>query len=107
MRWTLRYIVVDTRNWLPGKKVLLSPSWIGSVDWGSRRVGVRLTQAKVKESPEYDPTAAINREYEVELYDFYGRSKYWECTGNRQSAVSVGFLEIRLRSCARRPTADR
>src|SRR6185503_16405322 len=29
--WAVRYLVVDTRNWLPGKKVLLAPQWIEEV----------------------------------------------------------------------------
>ena len=27
----LRYLVIDTGNWLPGKKVVLSTAWISSV----------------------------------------------------------------------------
>jgi hypothetical protein len=75
--WSIRYMVVDTRNWLPGKKVIISPSWIGFVDWCNRSVEVLLTREEVKESPEYDPLTPVNREYEVRLYDFYGRPKYW------------------------------
>ena len=26
--WAIRYLEVDTRNWWPGKKVLVSPQWI-------------------------------------------------------------------------------
>jgi hypothetical protein len=26
--WAIRYLVIDTRNWWPGKKVLVSPKWI-------------------------------------------------------------------------------
>jgi hypothetical protein len=31
--WAIRYLVVATRNWWPGKKVLISPKWIESVSW--------------------------------------------------------------------------
>lgn len=75
--WMLRYVVVDTRNWLPGKKVIVPPSWVESVDWTSEKVSVDFTREKVKNSPEYDPAAPVNREYEERLYDFYGRPKYW------------------------------
>ncbi len=75
--WTLRYIVVDTRNWLPGRKVLVSPEWVDSVDWGEEKVFVDLTTRQVRDSPEYDPSVPVNREYEVRLYDFYGRPQYW------------------------------
>ncbi|MCJ7685043.1 MAG: PRC-barrel domain-containing protein [Desulfobacteraceae bacterium] len=76
--WTIRYMVVDTRNWLPGRKVLVTPDWIDSVDWEESKVRVDLTSEEVKNSPEYDPSAPVNREYELRLYDFYGRPKYWE-----------------------------
>lgn len=77
--WTVRYIVVDTRKWLPGRKVLVSPSWTvaDAVDWAGSRVKVDLTKEAVKNSPEYDPSAPVNREYELRLYDYYGRPKYW------------------------------
>jgi hypothetical protein len=28
----LRYLVIDTGGWLPGRKVLLSTAWLGSVE---------------------------------------------------------------------------
>jgi hypothetical protein len=75
--WIIRYMVVDTRNVLPGKKVLVSPTWIERVDWADKRVYVHLTAAQIKGGPEYDPGEPVNREYEIRLYDYYGRPKYW------------------------------
>lgn len=75
--WAIRYMVVDTQNWLPGKKVLVAPVWIESIHWAEAKVRVTLTRAKIKKSPEFDPAAPVNREYEDRLYDFYGRPKYW------------------------------
>jgi hypothetical protein len=75
--WVVRYCVVDTRNWLPGRKVLVSPGWIRRISWANRDVVVDLTQQQVQDSPEYDSTAPVNEEYEKRLYDFYGRPKYW------------------------------
>jgi hypothetical protein len=76
--WNIRYMVVDTRNWLPGsRKVLISKDWIVSIQWLEREVAVDLNVEEIKESPEYDPSAPVNREYEARLYDFYGRPKYW------------------------------
>jgi hypothetical protein len=76
--WTLRYIAVDTRNWLPGRKVLVSPQWATQVDWAERKLWIDLTTDNIKNSPEYDPTAPINRGYERTLYNYYGRPVYWE-----------------------------
>lgn len=75
--WFIRYMVVDTKNWLPAKKVILSPDWIHDVSWKDTCVTVSLPKAAIESSPEYDPSAPINMEYEVRLYDYYGRPKYW------------------------------
>jgi len=76
--WDIRYLVIDTRNWLPGgKKVLISPRWIDDIRWENHEVKVDLPQEKIKDSPEFDPHMPVNREYEARLYDFYGRPKYW------------------------------
>ena len=75
--WIIRYMIVDTRNWLPGRKVLVSPAWVKKVSWSDEMVDVDLSRKSIKDSPEYDPSAPINQEYEMRLYDFYGRPKYW------------------------------
>jgi hypothetical protein len=75
--WVIRYMVVDTRNWLPGRSVLVSPAWIGEVSWASRKVYVDMSRENIRNSPEFDPAAPVNREYELRLYDYYGRPKYW------------------------------
>jgi hypothetical protein len=75
--WTIRYLVVDTRNWLPGRSVLISPQWIEKISWSDSKVWINLLKDQIKDSPRYDPSAPINQEYETRLYDFYGRPKYW------------------------------
>jgi len=76
--WVIRYLVVSTHKWLPGRKVLISPQWlVGPISWSSRTVKLFVTRASVRNSPEYDPTAPVNRDYEATLYDYYGRPRYW------------------------------
>ncbi|REK17568.1 MAG: PRC-barrel domain containing protein [Planctomycetota bacterium] len=75
--WAIRYFIVDTRNWLPGKKVIVSPAWIDSIYWVEQAVHVNVDREAIKNSPEFDPSTPINREYEEHLYDYYGRDKYW------------------------------
>lgn len=75
--WMVRYVVVDTRNWLPGRKVILAPDWFRSFKWSSKIAEVDLTREQIESSPEYDPGQPINVEYEARLYDFYGRPVYW------------------------------
>lgn len=76
--WMIRYILVNTRDWLPGKSVLIAPNWIQTIEWAERKVTVDLTQEAIKTSPEFDPDSPIDRMYENKLYSHYGRTKYWE-----------------------------
>jgi hypothetical protein len=36
-----------------------------------------MTREKVKNSPEYDSSGHVQREYERRLHDYYGRPGYW------------------------------
>jgi uncharacterized protein YrrD len=75
--WAVRYMIIDTRNWWPGRQVLISPAWIDRVSWPDSRVYVDLTREGVKTAPEYDPDHPLEREYEGRLYRHYGRRNYW------------------------------
>lgn len=77
--WAIRYLVVDTRNWLPGgKKVLIAPHWIDAIDWSESKVHVNLSREQIKDSPEYDEGVILSRDYEQRLHDAYGRAGYWD-----------------------------
>ncbi len=69
---------MDTRNWLPGKNVLVSPEWIRDVSWAESKVFVQLSRAEVERAPEYDPARPLDREYERRLHEHYGRPSYWD-----------------------------
>lgn len=75
--WALRYLVVDTSNWWVGKKVLVSPLWASNVSWEDQKVHFALPRESIKNSPVWDPSAPVNRQYEEHLYDYYGRPVYW------------------------------
>jgi uncharacterized protein YrrD len=53
--WTIRHLVVDTRNWLPGRKVLVGPDRLRWVDWAGRQIGLDLSRREVETSPDYEP----------------------------------------------------
>jgi hypothetical protein len=75
--WQIRYLVVDTSNWWLGKKVLVAPRWTSRISWEERNVYVELSREAIKNSPEWNAEAAVNREYEKLLHDYYGRPGYW------------------------------
>jgi hypothetical protein len=73
----IRYLVADTQNWWPGKKVLVSPRWIESVSWNESKVFVNLSRATIKRSPEYAEGSPLSREYKADLHRHYNRQGYW------------------------------
>jgi hypothetical protein len=75
--WAIRYLVVDTHNWWPGKKVLVSPQWIERVSWGERKVFVNLSREAIRQSPEYTEETVLTRDYETGLHRHYKRQTYW------------------------------
>ncbi len=72
--WSVRHLVVDTRKWLPGRRVLLAVEWLARVDFPERRVHVDLTREQIRASPAYDPDRPIEPDYERRLREHYGRS---------------------------------
>jgi len=76
--WSIRYLVIDTSNWIGGRTVLVSPEWVRRIDWNDRLFHVDLTRDAIKDSPQYDPTIELDREYETRLYAYYRRPAYWK-----------------------------
>jgi hypothetical protein len=75
--WAIRYLVVDTTNWLPGRKVLISPSWIERVSWTELKIITSHTREAIKAAPEFTSVALITRQYESRLHEHYERRGYW------------------------------
>ena len=75
--WLVRWLVADTGNWLPGRKVLLPRAILGHLDAGAHEFSVELTMRQVKDSPDIDTERPVSRQVENSIYDHYGWSAYW------------------------------
>ncbi len=75
--WAIRYLVIDTQNWWPGKKVLVSPLWIERVNWEESQILFKISRKTIKEAPEYIEEAMLSREYEIRLNQHYDHQGYW------------------------------
>jgi hypothetical protein len=75
--WAVRYLVVDTRRWRPGGRVLLAPEWVLYVSWLEQSVHTSLEQKTVRTAPPYDRRTRIDRAYEARLRQHYGRPAAW------------------------------
>jgi hypothetical protein len=78
--WTIRFVVVDTMNWWPGKKVLISPRSVKGIDWQTKLVNMDVSRAQVKASPDYDDAITVDRAYERQFHGYYN-----ETEGERKS----------------------
>ena len=52
--WVVRYLIVDTGAWLPGRKVLLSPLSMGRIDAVRHNLPVSLDRDAIKNGPGID-----------------------------------------------------
>lgn len=76
--WMVRYLAVDTRNFWPGKRVLVPPHAVLGVDWSAAHVSVDLTRDRIRNAPAYDHRVTVDRDYEERLHAYYGWERYWE-----------------------------
>lgn len=75
--WTIRYLVVDTGEWLTGRDVLISPQSVVQPVGGAKTIEVSLTREQVKKSPDVDTHQPVSRQHEREHLDYYGYPMYW------------------------------
>jgi hypothetical protein len=71
-------LVVDTRNWLPGRHVVIPPQWIKDVDWNERVANVDVTRDTLQAAPENRSSVEHSRAHEVQLYRHYQQAGYWQ-----------------------------
>jgi hypothetical protein len=76
--WKVRYVVVDTIRWLPGKKVLISPSDVISINEDDEKISFALTKDQIKNSPPIDFDKPLSRQNETEMVKYYSWPRYWE-----------------------------
>ncbi len=75
--WAIRYLIIDTKNWWTGKKVLVSPKWIDHISWSERKAFINLSREAIRQSPEFSEESLLTRDYESALHTHYNRKGYW------------------------------
>ncbi|MCW6512133.1 PRC-barrel domain-containing protein [Lichenifustis flavocetrariae] len=74
--WDVRYIIIDTKDWWPGARVLISPYAVQAVRWTEGEIRLDVDRETVKTSPPWDPIAMIDQVYEKKLHRHYGWRGY-------------------------------
>jgi sporulation protein YlmC with PRC-barrel domain len=76
-RWGVRYLVVDTGDWLPGRRVLISPASVEPGGASAQALRVELTREQVKSAPPVDSDRPVSRQYEIAHAAHFGYPYYW------------------------------
>lgn len=67
----VRYLVVDSRRWWTGKRVMLATERVQWVSWMESSVHVDLPRDPIRRAPDYDPARPVDPEYEARLAEYY------------------------------------
>jgi hypothetical protein len=51
--WVIRYVLVNTKTWKPGRQVLLPPSWVQAIVWSESRIHVAVRREKIRTSARF------------------------------------------------------
>lgn len=68
--WEIRALVVDTRNWLPGRNVLVPPMAVEAVRWQKSDVVVDLLRDEIKNGPAFE-RHEVTADYTDRLGHYY------------------------------------
>ena len=52
--WAITDVLVDSRPWLPGRLLLVSPEVIERIDWPEKKVHLRLARQDILRAPEVE-----------------------------------------------------
>ena len=75
--WKIRYAIVDTRKWLPERKVLLSPAAFIRVNEENATLEVEYDKETIKKSPTVPEETDLTRDKESQLIKYFGWNRYW------------------------------
>jgi uncharacterized protein YrrD len=90
--WVIRYLVVETGEWLSSRRVLISPIAINQANWSEKTFPAAITQEQVKNSPSIDTDKPVSRQHEVAYSGYYGYPYYWGGGGYWGNSVDPGMM---------------
>lgn len=75
--WKIRYLVTDTSNFLPGRRVLISPASTSKINYERKIIPLSLSKKEIEDSPVVKQGLLPSRETEIELKSYYDWPVYW------------------------------
>jgi len=104
--WVIRYLVVETGDGAPQRKVLISPIGIGQPNWTEKILPVALTRAQVQGSPDIDTNKPVSRQHEMGYLGYFGYGAYWGGGGLWGAGIYPDVLQAGLQDGAQSAAAQ-
>lgn len=76
-QWVIRYLILNTGDFLPGKKVLVAAHWVSDISWDNRSISFEMNIDILRNGPTYDPSVPLARDFERRVYEYYEKNPYW------------------------------
>jgi hypothetical protein len=93
-QFVVRYLVLDTGNWLKQEETLISTHAIDNIDYDSKKIMVELTKDQLEDSPSIKKNEPISKVKEQEIIDYFGWPDYWEKSHSSDSElIHAGISE--------------
>lgn len=89
--WALRWLVVDTGDWLSGRRLLLPISALGEPDPDAHHLPVNLTLRQIEQGPDFDSSEPLSEETDTAALAHYhfphGEDRFIWCTQAEKAAA--------------------
>ena len=75
--WRIRYLVLDVGSWLSGRKVLVSPATIVSLEWDAKSMNIKATKDEIRKSPDVSTELPVALVLEAQIHRHFAWDYYW------------------------------
>jgi len=76
--WVIRYLVVETGDWLSSRKVLVFTHAIQQPDWERKILPTSVSLDQIRNGPDIDTKKPVSRQHEIRYLEYYGYPYYWD-----------------------------
>lgn len=89
--WRIGFLAVSTRDWWPGKRVLLPLDWIGQINWPERRVTAKVTRSQIQNAPFWEPGKPFSPAFLDQLAHYHTQqNSHTQQSGQIEMAALAG-----------------
>lgn len=73
--WRIRYLIVNLRRWMPGRKVVVPVAAIRLLSWKHRRIALGLSRDGILAAPRFEGPGSLSEEYQNGLESYFAAVK--------------------------------